>query len=374
MKSILKYLTFLIILLMISFFSGLNAQSNKNDYKGIGFEALDYEKESGFKVNDAAYFLLDSIVRECKSKIKIKTEYSNIEAIEVLNTIGSVIEKFNIVYDTLITYSKALENRKLDCKFFSLTYLTIGENLSLPLYSMNAPEHVFIYWKDKENEICWETTSNSLGSIEDYITFFKIPQKAIVLLAYLNEMNYKQSRNLIYKYCGNAKYDRGNYKEAIIDFNKAIMNNSNYVEVYCTRGLAKSNLKDYNEAIKDYNKAIDINPNYAKVYYNRGIVKDVLEDYTGAIADYSKAIEINPNYANAYNNRGYVKAKDKNYYGAIADYTKALEINPHDAEFYNNRGLSFLKLGDSRSACLDWYKALELGNKEADDYIKKYCK
>ena len=68
-------------------------------------------------------------------------------------------------------------------------------------------------------------------------------------------------------------------------------------KAYVNRGLVKSEFKDYNGAISDYTQAIEINPNDATAYYNRGSVKYNLKDYNGAISDYTKAIEINPNFA-----------------------------------------------------------------------------
>ena len=58
---------------------------------------------------------------------------------------------------------------------------------------------------------------------------------------------------------------------------------------YNNRGNAKFHLKQYNEAIKDYNQAIELNPQDAKAYNNRGNAKARLKQYTEAIKDYKKA-------------------------------------------------------------------------------------
>ena len=235
MTTILKIKTTWIFLLIFLLLADVNSQSNKKDYKGIGFEALDYEKESGFQVSNAVYLLLDSIVKECKAKIVSKPSYTNEEAIQILENIGTVIRKFKINNDDsqlFLTFSKALENKKLDCKYYSLIYLTVGETLSLPLNSMNAPKHVFIYWKDKKNEIYWETTDYFESSKLFYIHNFEISYESISSSAFLNALDYKSSTSNIYSICGYAKYKLDDLSNAIINYDKAIEINPNDIDVY----------------------------------------------------------------------------------------------------------------------------------------------
>ncbi len=296
-----KSLVLMIIAIVTFLIGSNNAKSSSRENKGVGFEALDYEKVSGFEVNISSYLLLDSIVNECKSKIKIKTIYSYEDVNIILETIGSTIEKYKIVYDVydrFNLYSKALENKKLDCKFYTLTYLTVSENLSLPLYSMDAPKHVFVYWKDNSNEIYWEATTNHKESKQNYIDSLKISEQSIASLAMLNAIDNKHYNYIYYGYCGAAKANQGDNKGAIIDYTKAIEFNPKSASAFNNRGLAKSGLGDKQGAIKDYTKAIELNPNDELAYNNKGLAKSDLGDNQGAIKDYTKAIELNPNKEN----------------------------------------------------------------------------
>ncbi len=74
--------------------------------------------------------------------------------------------------------------------------------------------------------------------------------------------------------------------------------------VYNDRGFAFYEKGQYDQAIADYDKAIEINPKLAMAYNNRGLVFDGTGQFDRAIADYNKAIEINPEFSIAYNNRG----------------------------------------------------------------------
>ena len=74
-----------------------------------------------------------------------------------------------------------------------------------------------------------------------------------------------------YEKLGLSEYKKGNHKQAIKYFSKAIEYNPNDASLYNNRGLAYYNLEQYNKAIADYTKAIEIKPNFADAYYNRGL-------------------------------------------------------------------------------------------------------
>jgi tetratricopeptide (TPR) repeat protein len=355
----------------------LNAEPKNNNYKGIGFEALDYEKEAGFEVKQSSYLLLQNIIKECESRIILKPQYSYDESVEVLKTIGSVIQRFYFEYDFYQKcthyFSKSLDFRKFDCRTFTMTYLTVGENLSLPLFCIFVPHHVFICWKDSSNEIFWETTNNIKTSKQFYIDSLKIKNE-FESTPYFHPIDYKQSRSMIYSSCGIAKYLLGNIKGSIADYNKAIEINSNSFENYYNRGLSKYCLRDNNGAIQDFKKAIEINPFYNEAFFNMGKSKAILGRNKEAISDFDKVIEIDSNYTNIYFVRGFAKNALSDYKGAISDYNKAIEINPNDAPSYYQRGNAKYNLFDDLGACQDWKKAKELNLKEAETKIKKYCR
>ena len=95
---------------------------------------------------------------------------------------------------------------------------------------------------------------------------------------------------------------------------------------YFNRAVDKQNKGDYQEAIADYDRAIKLKPEYADVYYNRGNAYKNIEEYSKAIADYDRAIKLKPEYANAYNNRGNLHRILEDKQAAIRDYRKAAEL------------------------------------------------
>ena len=116
-------------------------------------------------------------------------------------------------------------------------------------------------------------------------------------------------------------------------------------DFYIKRGNAYHEKGQYDQAILDYNKALEINPKDALAYYHRGISYEKKGQYDQAISNYTKALEINPRDTGAYYNRGMAYGNKGQYDHAILDYTKALEFNPRFTEAYNNRGVALYGQG-----------------------------
>ena len=85
---------------------------------------------------------------------------------------------------------------------------------------------------------------------------------------------------------GNAFQDKGQYDQAISDFNKAIEINPRLADAFYNRGNAYFKKGQPDKAISDYNKAIELNPKLAMAYYDRGIAYQFKGQYDQAISDF----------------------------------------------------------------------------------------
>ncbi|NKB17074.1 MAG: tetratricopeptide repeat protein [Pseudanabaena sp. CRU_2_10] len=74
--------------------------------------------------------------------------------------------------------------------------------------------------------------------------------------------------------------------------NKAIGLNPKYVEAFNNRGNARFDIGDKKGSIQDYNIVIELDSNYALAYSNRGNARADLGDKKGAIEDYNKLLKI----------------------------------------------------------------------------------
>ncbi len=133
------------------------------------------------------------------------------------------------------------------------------------------------------------------------------------LMTTLREVKDLNEKVRSYEYFFNRaqdKFEVANYKEAIVDYNKALeLSPTEICLVYSMRGNAKRNLGDFDGAISDQNKALDFDPLYADGYFNRGSAKYKMGDFAGAIEDYTQVIKINPKDSDAFFNRANIKKK-----------------------------------------------------------------
>jgi tetratricopeptide (TPR) repeat protein len=141
-------------------------------------------------------------------------------------------------------------------------------------------------------------------------------------------------------------------------------------QTYFNRGVESSEKGDFREAISNFNKAIDVNPEFVVAYLNRGYSYSRRGEFDKAIADYTKAIELNPRYAVAYHNRGFVYRRMGEYDRAILDFTKSIEIDPKYASAYYYRGHIYHYKGEYEKAWEDIKKARNLGYKVPAEFYK----
>ncbi|WP_242040542.1 tetratricopeptide repeat-containing serine protease family protein [Coleofasciculus sp. FACHB-1120] len=149
------------------------------------------------------------------------------------------------------------------------------------------------------------------------------------------------------------------YKEAVIDYDKAIEIKPDYHEAWNNRGYGLRKLEQYQEAIASYDKAIQIKPDKHEAWAGRGYTLDELQQYREAIASYDKAIQFKPDFHEAWYNRGLALRKLEQYQEAIASYDKAIQIKPDKHEAWYGRGYTLDELQQYREAIASYDKAIQ---------------
>jgi len=100
---------------------------------------------------------------------------------------------------------------------------------------------------------------------------------------------------------GNEYYEKGDFDNAISNYDKAIEADPTYHKAYYNRGLAYACKEDYDKAIADINKVIEMKPNFAEAYYILGLAYEYKNELDKAIEAYNKSLKLNPDFKDAQN-------------------------------------------------------------------------
>jgi TonB family protein len=88
-----------------------------------------------------------------------------------------------------------------------------------------------------------------------------------------------------------ASFGKGEFPQALADFDKAIELQSDKPALFIGRGRTRMAMKSYDFAVADLDKAIALDPNSSFAYFLRGAANEKLGDKAKAKADYAAALE-----------------------------------------------------------------------------------
>lgn len=172
---------------------------------------------------------------------------------------------------------------------------------------------------------------------------------------------------------GVEKFEVGDYRNAIRDFDNALSVNPNDTLAYKYRGLSHLILRSYRTSVRDFSKWIALAPQSAEAYFIRGLAKGKMEDFRGEIEDYNKAIKFDPTNIEAYFNRGAAKMQLEYYESAVIDFDKVIAMDPQHAAAFANRGQAKIASGEKQNGCDDLRVAGDMGFGGAFPVIIKHC-
>lgn len=204
---------------------------------------------------------------------------------------------------------------------------------------------------------------------------------------------------------GSARIDKGEYRQALADFDIVIRQSPRYVDAYVGRGIAWRELGDYEKAHTEIGKGLDLDSSRSRSYSHRGItyflegkidlaLRDLDEaihldaedpfayNWRGvlyrnkkafklAIEDLDKAIELFPYYYWAHFNRGLVNYDRQEFQRMVWDYDEVLRIEPEDPDGFFNRGVAHVELEDWTHAIEDFSEAIRLVPENVETYRRR---
>ncbi|MBW4484532.1 MAG: tetratricopeptide repeat protein [Tildeniella torsiva UHER 1998/13D] len=149
---------------------------------------------------------------------------------------------------------------------------------------------------------------------------------------------------------GNAKYEAGDYDEAIAAYAAALTLKPDYLDALHNKGVALGNLGQHEAAIACYDAALVLKPDDLDALHNKGVALGNLGQYEAAIACYDAALALKPDYHEALYNKGNALYDLEQYDAAIACYDAALEIKSDYQDALNSKGNALGNLGRYEAA------------------------
>jgi tetratricopeptide (TPR) repeat protein len=165
---------------------------------------------------------------------------------------------------------------------------------------------------------------------------------------------------------GSAHFNKGDYRQALADYGRAIEMMPTYAEAFFNRGSAAAAMGELDGAIADFSRAIALKPTFVDAYYSRAGAYDDKGDFRKAIPDYDEALRLKPDHVAALINRCWTRAViGEELETALADCNAALRFNAGNAVTLDTRALVALRMGRYREAITDYDFALQRSPKLA---------
>ena len=159
---------------------------------------------------------------------------------------------------------------------------------------------------------------------------------------------------------GEGLYSQGNYDEAVVCFEKAILINNNLDEAWHWRGNVLIKLQRHEEALACYDQAISIKIDNYEAWYGKANLLAKLHKYEEAIACYEQASSSESQKYACWHSIAALLGKLQHYEAAIASYDRALAIKSTDSEIWHNRGAMLGKLQQYAQAVDSYDRAVAL--------------
>jgi len=170
---------------------------------------------------------------------------------------------------------------------------------------------------------------------------------------------------------GNSYYNRGQVKEAIRHYRRAIALKNDDYEAYNNLGSALLAEGRAERALGKFRRAMGLRPDYAAAYSNAALALVALNRPGEAIKYARSALALRPGLAGAHNALGMALVDLGSVNEGVIQLREAARLNPASGDFANNLGLALLRAGRPAEAvdALKRAVALQPSNKRFRDNL-----
>lgn len=172
---------------------------------------------------------------------------------------------------------------------------------------------------------------------------------------------------------GNIVAARGQWDEAVQQYERAVQTSPRYAEGHNNLGVALSHVGRLGEAVAQFRDALAIDPRYADAQNNWGVATIQQGDADGAMEHYRLALAINPSNADAHTNWGNALVRIGRPADAERHYEEAITLRPDHADAHLNWGVALARQGKLAEAITQFRQALAINpnHAEAKEYLAR---
>lgn len=159
---------------------------------------------------------------------------------------------------------------------------------------------------------------------------------------------------------GVAHSNRGEWDQAIADYDVALRLDQKSVVAHTNKGNALAQKGLSSDAIAEYDKALSLDPNYVNAYIGRGNAHADLRNYTQGLNDLDTALKLDPANLIALQTRAYTYFRANQIDHAVEGYSQVLKRDPGAFVAYSGRAAAYSRLGRYDLALKDLDQAVSL--------------
>jgi tetratricopeptide (TPR) repeat protein len=153
---------------------------------------------------------------------------------------------------------------------------------------------------------------------------------------------------------------RGEFEQAVTQYNKSLDLHSDYAEAHYNLATALLERGESGRALTEGNIAVQLQPNDPDAHIALGNARLAGGDLDQAMIEYARALQLRPEDADALYDLGNVAQQKGEIASAIDLYGKALRLNPEIMEAHLNLGNVLLERGDEGGAINHYERALTI--------------
>lgn len=155
---------------------------------------------------------------------------------------------------------------------------------------------------------------------------------------------------LPYHFLGDREYDRGNYENALVHYEKALIQNPNNLDIMARMAVSYRLTENPDKALEMSQKMIDQAPHNSGGHFQKATSLTDLDRLQDAIASYDDAVKYTTDPASVLTSRSNALLMAGNWEKALSDAEKALQIRPHGDVALINRCIALKRLGREEEA------------------------